>query len=155
MLEPKSQRGHLVVTCFAAFASLEDCSLCHFSVSAAGLEPKSGILQLALLHPCRTAVCILPFLVLHRPPAQRGTLLVSRCAFQGCPHLRNSAFAGLPCFMGAEGARAADRMMKQWPGLDMRSQEQSSGFLITDPSDLLVCLELLQHDESFFASFTE
>ena len=52
-------------------------------------------------------------------------------------------------------ARAADRVMKQRLGLDMKSEEQSSGFLITDPSDLLVCLELLQHDESFSASFTE
>ena len=81
--------------------------------------------------------------------AQRGTLPVSRCAFQGCPQLRNSAFAG------AEGARAADRVMKQRPGLDMKSEEQSSGSLARDPSDLFVYLELLQHDESFFEGFTE
>ena len=149
MLEPKRQRGHLV------FASLEDCSLCHFSVSAAGLEPKCGILQFAPLHPCRTAVCILPFLFLHPPLAQRGTLPVSRCAFQGCPQLRNSAFAGLPCFTGAEMAGAADRVMKQRLGLDMKSEEQSSGSLARDPSDLFVYLELLQHDESFFEGFTE
>ena len=43
--------------------------------------------------------------------------------------------------------------MKQWLGIDMKSEEQGSGSTI-DPSDLFVYLELLQHDESFFASFT-
>ena len=45
-------------------------------------------------------------------------------------------------------------MMKQWLVRDMRLQEQSSGFTFTDPFDLDVRLELLQHDVSFFAGST-